>query len=848
MSREPVADAQYELAGTPELRCRLYGAIARELAATPYPAAVLFETSTAREAVDLTLAPAAVFGSVLAAPAFGSVRPRTTLRARLAPPPDPAATFVWVLSPRQQPAAPAPGGVWDVPDRSALLGAGGLLESQTFWAGGRNDGRIWAARRVRFRASDSLDLARRAVAVGAFGAAEWSRATGVLCEPVPVRSTVDAWERAASRTVPRPGWLALPASVAERSAEPLRLEVPEPLPGTDGHTVVLGSSGAGKTTYLAETAVRALRAGGAVLTVDLHGDLGPAVVARLGSSERERVVAVDVEARPVVGIAALRGSDERAAAHFVASVKRLSPDGAEIYWGFRLERIFDAAVRLVQETGGSLDDLYALLTDADRRDEARLTTRRPELARFLRELEPVVRRTPDFLWGAASRLGKVVLVPELRELLSPPGESLPIEELLEAPGAVVVRVPFATVGPEAASFAASMVVGRAYLGLAARRRPGGVHRPVTFVLDEVQGLSPRLVAEMLSEGRKFGVRVAIATQYPERLAPELRSAAAGVGRGVIVFRVPRAAAAGIGGWVGLTPGDAERVLSDLPVGVGLARAPGSGELRPVTTVRPPPTCAEPAWAETVERTRDRFAPAAATSSEEDDAATERLLLAVLAAEERGTPLTPERLLHAAEALPGAPVDAAELEGRLARLSRAGLLAPAGGALRLTAAGERRLGLRTTTGATRESSEHRALLLRTFRIFARHGCRLEIVRQGRFDTTLPDGRFRQLGDDARARPPREVASALAEAQRSWAWRCFHGLDVHVEAEVSGALRVARIRHGWEKARRREAYALFVVGDAHRAAKVRAALHALGAGRETAQVWTLGVRPEVSGSGD
>lgn len=83
----------------------------------------------------------------------------------------------------------------------------------------------------------------------------------------------------------------------------------------------------------------------------------------------------------------------------------------------------------------------------------------------------------------------------------------------------------------------------------------------------------------------------------------------------------------------------------------------------------------------------------------------------------------------------------------------------------------------------------------------------------------------------------MAAALEEAQRGWAWRCFQGLDVHVEAEVSGALRAARVRRGWEKARGRGAFALFLVGDARRAARVRTALRTLGAGPQSAQVWTL-----------
>lgn len=92
--------------------------------------------------------------------------------------------------------------------------------------------------------------------------------------------------------------------------------------------------------------------------------------------------------------------------------------------------------------------------------------------------------------------------------------------------------------------------------------------------------------------------------------------------------------------------------------------------------------------------------------------------------------------------------------------------------------------------------------------------------------------------------RVVPSVLAERidRAAWAWRFFRGRDVHVEAEVSGALRADRIRHGVAKATARGAFVVFVVGDARRASRVRRTLRGMERGPDRAQVWTLGWRPE------
>ncbi len=251
---------------------------------------------------------------------------------------------------------------------------------------------------------------------------------------------------------------------------------------------------------------------------------------------------------------------------------------------------------------------------------------------------------------------------------------------------------------------------------------------------------------------------------------------------------------------------------------------------------------EESWATVVRASLDRHGPAEGDQpcGVADDPLAEAILWAILGAEEEGRPLGADGLTEALARRPAeGPTDAAVVADRLLGLVRRRLVAVDEGRLYLTPAGSRQIGLRTSTGATREGPEHRALLLRAFRLFARRGCRMEIVRQGRYDTTLPDGLVRQLPEPI-PQSPRELAEALTRAREGWAWGFFGGKDVHVEAEVSGALRAERVRRGVLKATRRGAFPLFVVADAPRAARVRRVLRAMRLGPRDAQVWTLAGR--------
>jgi len=835
--------------GAPSHLVPWYGSLARLLASSAPPAAVLLESSSDRSLVSVTVRPPALVNLVRNSPAGITVR----VEASAASAPRPPSSLEWervgTLVQLGSSGLDRPGEERPVVDR---LGAGwgvsdgSWLGVQTFWLPGRH-GNLWLARRFRFAARTRATLDNRADAVGASVAAQWSLTSEA---PASFRfvgfGSRRDWERGGFRTIPRDGWFERPPEVAARSA----FGAP-PSTGGSGEIsvetpgIVLGASGSGKTTYLARWAAFAVERGEALFALDLHGDLGPAILARLPARSRVGVVAVDASAPPIPGIAALttEGSRDRAAAHLVAALKRLSPDGTDIYWGFRLERIFDTFVRLALEAGGTLTDVYDLLTDPDRRDASRLATRSSELARFLDELAPVVRRNPEFLWSAATRLSKVVLVPALRELLAPEEGGLPVESLLENGRAVLVRLPFASLGPEAVGFAAALVLTRVYLGVAAVAERQNRPLRVAVVLDEVQALSPRLVAELLSEGRKFGLRTIVATQYPERLSRELESAARGALRGFVTFRVPQPSAREVGVWLGLGPVEARALLPHLPTGQGLALDSFAERIRPIPPEAAPPPFDPARWTDAVVATRKEFSTKdyRADGREARDATTERVLLATLSRTEMRTPIPREEAVAAALSLPGPGVETALLHDRLGELLREGtLLDETAQGLRLTPAGERWLGLTAPTGAARETGEHRALLMAAFRAFARRGYRLEIVRQGRFDTTLPDARLRLLPGRDKLCVPADLRNEVEQARTGWAWRFFHGRDVHVEAEVSGALRAERVRHGVQKALHRGAFVLFVVGDAYRARRVRAVLRSMGLGVDRAQVWTLPVR--------
>ncbi|HXQ48706.1 MAG TPA: DUF87 domain-containing protein, partial [Thermoplasmata archaeon] len=174
-------------------------------------------------------------------------------------------------------------------------------------------------------------------------------------------------------------FLLAPLSAARLAVAPsVALPIDEAV--LDRHAVVVGASGSGKSSFLAELARRRISGGRPTVVFDVHGDLGPAILAGLSPAAAERVLAIDVTrpAREIPGVPLFSGiteeEREREAAHLVASFRHVSSEGSETYWGHRLEQLFDVFVRLVEEEGGGFGDLFDLLTDPRRQDAARYST------------------------------------------------------------------------------------------------------------------------------------------------------------------------------------------------------------------------------------------------------------------------------------------------------------------------------------------------------------------------------------------------------------------------------------------------------------------------------------------
>lgn len=171
---------------------------------------------------------------------------------------------------------------------------------------------------------------------------------------------------------------AFATGVADQAGERLGISIGDAL----YHTVLLGPTGAGKSTALAHLALADIHAGRGVLLIDPKTDLVADILARIPEQRRSDVVVIDPTSSRPVGINPLAraqtarsgassssgggvpgggASPELVADTVLATLKGVFAES----WGVRVEQVLSAAlVTLARTPGATLVDLPLLLTNA----------------------------------------------------------------------------------------------------------------------------------------------------------------------------------------------------------------------------------------------------------------------------------------------------------------------------------------------------------------------------------------------------------------------------------------------------------------------------------------------------
>ncbi len=293
------------------------------------------------------------------------------------------------------------------------------------------------------------------------------------------------------------------------------------------HTHVLGATGTGKTTTLANQVLQDIYYGHGVGLIDVQGDLTNIILSHIPEERFDDVVildATDIEHPVGFNILEAVSSDERSrtASEVIGIIqKTLGADS----WGPRMEHILrNAILTLLSVSGTTLVDLRKLLVDKPYRHDLLMKIHDPLLQEFwLEEFEPMKdSQQNSAVMPILNKIGQWLTYPELRNILGQTHSSFNMRHILDTGKIFLVRIPQGQVGEDIASFLGALVVSKIQMATMSRAdMPKSQRRPFYLYVDEFQNFVTGSFKKILTEARAYGLGLTVANQYEEQLSKEL---------------------------------------------------------------------------------------------------------------------------------------------------------------------------------------------------------------------------------------------------------------------------------------------------------------------------------------
>lgn len=320
-----------------------------------------------------------------------------------------------------------------------------------------------------------------------------------------------------------------------------RLELGLSIDDARQHLHVIGPTGTGKSTLLANLALADIEAGRSVVVVEPKGDVVADILARIPRERLDDVVVVDPsEPQLPIGLNPLvaHGRSTELIADQVLAVFR----GLSTSWGPRLEVVLHAALlTLARRNDASLCALPALLTNPAVRTRLRAGSDDLALDQFwgwFEALSPGEQQ--QVVAPVLTRLQPVLLRPTVRTMVGQLQPRFRIEDIFTKRRIVLVTLRRGIIGPEAAALLGSLFIAELWQAVLGRTAIAPQRRhPVAVYADEFQDYVhlPTDMADALAQARGLGVGLTLAHQHLAQLPAPLRAAVLANARSRVCFQL-----------------------------------------------------------------------------------------------------------------------------------------------------------------------------------------------------------------------------------------------------------------------------------------------------------------------
>lgn len=311
------------------------------------------------------------------------------------------------------------------------------------------------------------------------------------------------------------------------------------------HIYIIGKTGSGKSTLIANMAINDIRNGKGVAVVDPHGDLCEMILNYIPKRRVNDVIYLDPTLSDDRSFA-LNLFDDDSEAHTDVVASGIISVFYKLYhhsWGPRLEYILrNAILTLLYYKKATFADLIALLTQANFRNRVvdDLSAKDPVLTAFWREefdkMNDKLRM--EAISPILNKVGQFLSSQRIRHIVGSQHSTFSFDEVMNRGKILLLNLAQGKLGEDTTALLGAMFITKMQLTAMQRVEiPEYDRRDFYLYVDEFQNFATQSFVKILSEARKYHLNLIMANQYIGQVDEEIQMAIFGNVGSLITFVV-----------------------------------------------------------------------------------------------------------------------------------------------------------------------------------------------------------------------------------------------------------------------------------------------------------------------
>ena len=295
------------------------------------------------------------------------------------------------------------------------------------------------------------------------------------------------------------------------------------------HMYVIGKTGTGKSTLLANMAINDLKRNEGICVIDPHGDLVETLLNYIPSHRINDVVYFNpADGDRTVKINLFEGENVEHRELIASGIISVFQKLYGYSWGPRLEYILrNSLLTLLKIPQAKLSDILKLLTDEKYR------------ARIIENLDDQIlksfwddefnklhqRERTQQIASILNKVGQFVSSPLVRNVVNTSTSSFSIEDVMNEGKILLANLSQGKLGEDNATLLGAMLITKIQLAAMGRvNLPEDQRRDFYLYVDEFQNFATDSFIKILSEARKYKLNLVLANQYIAQIPEEVQKA------------------------------------------------------------------------------------------------------------------------------------------------------------------------------------------------------------------------------------------------------------------------------------------------------------------------------------